>query len=607
MNEKKEQYSLKQSLHFFIQLLVYCQKKNKYIFTAGILYFPAYVAASFLQVYLPKAVLAELEKKQTVLHFITILAAISIPLFVVLFIRDKCKVKIQNNGILILQEMIVEYGQKFLYVEYPFLEAPGFFSRRDDARKALYGRGRDSDAPCLDDFLSILNGMIASLGTALVYVVLISRLSPILTAAILMTSLGTMWTSIKTTKVSYGNLSIMANASRKFDYIAKLTGDFSLAKDVRLYHMNSWLLNTGNKFRKIWLHCKAVALKYSASIQLAAAFFMGIQNLFVYSFLLSRIFSSRISLSDLILYAGASSALSAAFIEWSKQIYQLNQLSIDYGKFCAFLNYGKDELRTTLPPRKEKVTITLEHVSFRFPEMEKDLLHDLNFTVDNGEKLAIVGVNGAGKTTLMKLICGLLTPTEGRILINGKDLAKMPPQERYAWFSCAFQDITFLPLTIAENISMSTLEETDTDKVWNCLAMAGMKEKIENTKCNIYAFMEKDIKEEAVDFSGGERQKLILARALYREASVLILDEPTAALDPLAENDIYLKYAAFSENKTSFFVSHRLSSTRFCDKILLLDNGSIREKGTHEELLEKNGLYAQMFHLQSHYYQEQEA
>lgn len=605
MNQEK--YSLKQSFHSFTELYSYIGKKKKNIYAGFLLYFPAYILAGFLQIYLPKAVLTELENKQTIPHFIMTLTVISLLLFIALFFRDKSKVRLQNDSILIAQEMNMEYARKFLYVEYPFLEEPAFLSHRDNAKKALYGRGMDSDAPCLDDFLPILNDMIASLGTALVYAIMISRLSLILTNVILITSLAAMWTSIRTAKVSYDKLNTMANASRKFHYITDEIGNFSLSKDIRLYHMNSWLLNTGSQFKKIWLHCKAVALKHSASVQLEAAFFMGIQNLFVYLFLLTGIFKSQIRLSDLILYAGASAALSSAFTLWSKHVYQLRQLSIDYGNFSCFLNYGKDETRTALPVKKEKAVITLEHVSFRFPGMERDLLHDLNFTADYGEKLAVVGVNGAGKTTLMKLVCGLLLPTEGRILINGEDIAKMSPQERYAWFSCAFQDISFLPFTIAENISMRTLEDTDEERVWSCLTMAGIKEKIEKTKDNIFAYMEKDINENAVEFSGGERQKLILARALYRMAPVLILDEPTAALDPLAENDIYLKYAAFSEDKTSFFVSHRLSSTKFCDKILLLDGGSIIEQGTHDELLQKDGLYARMFTLQSHYYQEREA
>lgn len=175
----------------------------------------------------------------------------------------------------------------------------------------------------------------------------------------------------------------------------------------------------------------------------------------------------------------------------------------------------------------------------------------MDLTVRKGEKIAIVGVNGAGKTTLMKLACGLLQPVSGRILLNGRDMAQMEAEERYSWFSCAFQDIQFLPLSIRENISM-VKDNTDNSRVWECLKQAGIKEEIGNLPLKLDTLMEKNLNKNAVDFSGGQKQKLILARALYRNAGVLVLDEPTAALDALAENDIYEKYSRFAKVKLHF-------------------------------------------------------
>lgn len=187
----------------------------------------------------------------------------------------------------------------------------------------------------------------------------------------------------------------------------------------------------------------------------------------------------------------------------------------------------------------------------------------------------------------------------------------MEAEERYAWFSCTFQDVQFLPVSIRENIAQkhsgiktNIPPQQEDAAIWNCLEQAGIRQEIEALPKKLDTLLEKSIHENATDFSGGQRQKLILARALYRNAGTLILDEPTAALDALAENEIYEKYAEFAADKTSFFVSHRLSSTRFCDRILLLDGGNIAEEGTHEELLEQQGIYAEMFRMQSKYYQK---
>ncbi len=302
------------------------------------------------------------------------------------------------------------------------------------------------------------------------------------------------------------------------------------------------------------------------------------------------------------------------------------------------MEYGEDTGKGEVPVQKDAPSIVLEHVGFSYPGTEKEVLKDIDLQVRPGEKVAIVGVNGAGKTTLMKLICGLLHPTSGRILINGVDMETMEAEERYVWFSCTFQDVQFLPLSIRENISqeirnadfvregisqkmgdgsqpnmMGSAEERDVEnhlpeyhegdeKIWRCLELAGIRREIEELPDQLDTLLEKNINEDATDFSGGQRQKLILARALYRDAGALILDEPTAALDALAENEIYEKYAEFARGKTSFFVSHRLSSTQFCDRILLLDGGIIAEEGTHDELLAAGGIYGKMFAMQSEYY-----
>ena len=239
----------------------------------------------------------------------------------------------------------------------------------------------------------------------------------------------------------------------------------------------------------------------------------------------------------------------------------------------------------------------------RYPGAEKDTIHNLTLTVHPGEKLAIVGLNGAGKTTLVKLLCGLLDPTQGVVLLNGQDIRALNRKQYYALFSAVFQEFSLLDVTVAEQIAQRR-DGIDPARIADCVQKAGLTAFIEKLPQGLQTHMGRDVYLDGVLFSGGQTQRLMLARALYKGGPILLLDEPTAALDPLAENDIYEKYGAMTAGKTSVFISHRLASTRFCDRIIFLADGDIREEGTHESLLALGGAYAQLFEVQSRYYQE---
>ncbi len=213
------------------------------------------------------------------------------------------------------------------------------------------------------------------------------------------------------------------------------------------------------------------------------------------------------------------------------------------------------------------------------------------------------GLNGAGKTTLVKVMCGFLDPTEGRVLLNGQDIRKYNRRDYYGLFSAVFQEFLIMPTTIATNVAQSE-EEIDMDRVKACLDKAGLKEKVESQPRQYQTLLNREVYEDAIMLSGGESQRLMLARALYKDAPMIILDEPTAALDPIAEADMYAKYHAMTRGKSSVYISHRLASTRFCDRILLMDQAKIIEEGTHEALLALGGRYAELFAVQSKYYQE---
>ncbi|MDE6567375.1 MAG: ABC transporter ATP-binding protein/permease [Lachnospiraceae bacterium] len=593
----------------FCGYLKYIWKENKKLYFLGILYFPAFILANYLQVYLPKLVIKELEERRTPIHLGLSILVLVLILAVAIILRVGMQSRVEYGNSVIAQKMRNDYAEKLLYVDYGCLEDHEFITLRNKVYKSFTGSiGEVHDTGRMTDFLEPLLLVVASLGNILVYAMYICKLSPwLLIFLLFLIPLEAIYVKKVLVKQEIRYAEKGSDAWKKMDYTVRKTEDFSMAKDIRLYQMPEWLLAIIDQYIKEGLVYKAKELKTRLFSGYLNTVLFGLYNGCIFASILYQLWHGNITASDLVFYAGMGPALfQLCGHELMNKIFVLSSVSIAFARFQEFIQYGQDSGRLEVPLQKTAPILQAEHVSFTYPGAERPVLQDLNIRVEAGEKIAIVGVNGAGKTTLMKLFCGLLHPTEGRILLNGRDMEEMEAEERYAWFSCVFQDIQFLPLSIRENISMGVPDDgQDMDtRVWKCLEQAGIRKDIERLTGGLDTMMEKNLNQDAVDFSGGQRQKLILARALYRDAGALILDEPTAALDALAENDIYEKYAEFAGNKTSFFVSHRLSSTRFCDRILLIDGGRVAEEGTHGQLLLAEGLYAKMFAMQSRYYTE---
>lgn len=611
----------------FRKYLKFVWKEKKSLYLYGILFFPAFIAANYFQVYLPGMVIQELEEGKTITFLGISTLAVIAAMLVCIILRVKMMSKIEYGNRMLTEKMQNEYTRKMLYIDYRYLEDKEFLSIRNKTKESLFG-GSIGDAQRkarLVDFMNNLCMVLTTGGNILFYSFYLYELSPWLLLILVVMLFQILFVNkvLKKYEIQYAENG--AASWQKLDYVTRKTEDFTMAKDIRLYQMDVWLSGLVGKYDKERMRYKKKELRLRGTAEILNTAVYGLYyGLFFYS-VLNRMWEGSIGVSDVVFYAGMGPALyHMASRDFYNSIFMLLKISIGFSRFQEYMDYGEDTGQMEVAVKKEAPVISLEHVSFSYPGSSKTVLQDLNLTIPAGEKLAIVGVNGAGKTTLMKLICGLLHPTEGRILLNGTDMEEMEAEERYAWFSCTFQDVQFLPFSIRENISMqvsahsafgeseeseqlaapesSMEDEYVEDRIWECLRMAGMEEDILQLPEQLDTVLEKNINENATDFSGGQRQKLILARALYRNAGVLILDEPTAALDALAENDIYEKYAGFAENKTSFFVSHRLSSTRFCDRILLINGGRVEEEGTHEELLAAKGLYAQMFAVQSRYY-----
>lgn len=395
----------------------------------------------------------------------------------------------------------------------------------------------------------------------------------------------------------------------RLHYVTYRSKDFSNAKDVRIYDMSDFLL------RKIDRHLDDVTGYNIArnnghfiNVLIEDIFKFGV-SLGAYIYLIYLKLNSDMTLGDFSLYFGAITGFGAWLARLVDSISEVISGSHNVSDFRGFIdiedkmNTGKGE---SLPAGNENPPeIELKNLTFFYDGAEKPSVDNLSLKINKGEKIAVVGVNGAGKSTLVKLICGLFVQSEGQILINGTDSRLFNRDEYYKLFSTLFQDCALLPSTVAKNIALSEEAAIDRDRLYKCMELAGIRDKTEALAEKENTLLVREVHDGAVAFSGGELQRLLLARALYKDAPVIILDEPTAALDPIAENEMYLKYSELTQNKTAIYISHRLSSTRFCDRIILMENGRIIESGTHEELLAANGKYAQMFNTQSRYYKEE--
>lgn len=396
---------------------------------------------------------------------------------------------------------------------------------------------------------------------------------------------------------------------RKMNYLESTSKNFDFAKDIRLFNMSKIFrkelgevndtFNTMNKtHHNRWILC---------NVSMETVLF--IQKVLMYSWLVYNVIAGNYQISDFVLYVGLVTTFhnSVGYVNWIYSYLRGNCLLIN--DYRNFIDWEEDKETASEKDghitdiNLDKFEFKFENVSFKYPGHDKYALKNVNLTINDGTKLAVVGVNGAGKTTFIKLIMKLYEPNEGRILLNGIDIKEYNREEYFKLFSPVFQNIECFAMPIFQNISFAKEENTDMDKVNAVLEQSGLKAKIDSYEKGVHTNLLKIFDKEGIDLSGGEKQRLAMARALYKGGKIVILDEPTAALDALAEDRMYREFEKMIQGKTAVFISHRLGSTRFCDKIAMFEDGTIVEEGTHNELMAKNGKYAYMFQIQSQYYE----
>lgn len=451
------------------------------------------------------------------------------------------------------------------------------------------------------------------------YCAIVGTLHPAILAFLGLFFLIEMAAGIRIEEKKQGYKEERARADRRLNYIAYGTRGMKEAKDIRIFSMSGMLKEITEEVIRGKTAVEAKVQRWQFLRGGITALLIFVRNGLACLFLIERYLEGGMSVGDFSLYFGAVVGIGMWLTELSGAVSGFQEAENYVRDFHGFLALPEEEGEGAgrAEPGKPSetgraVSFVWEDVSFSYrsredgEERERPIFRNLNLTIRAGERLAVVGRNGAGKSTLIKLLCGLLEPDRGRILMDGRDIRTIPRAELYGHFSAVFQHSRILPVSVAQNVMLDVREREDREAMWEAIRAAGLEGKVKSLPAREETCLVGQVSEEGTGLSGGQEQRMLLARALYKDAPVLLLDEPTAALDPIAENEIYEKYGELTAGKTSVFVSHRLASTRFCDRILFIEEGRIVESGSHQELMDRNGKYADMFRVQSRYYRERE-
>lgn len=398
---------------------------------------------------------------------------------------------------------------------------------------------------------------------------------------------------------------VLQYARTSLYYNANVIQNYRNGKDVRIYGEQDMILNEYDKNSEGWLNGWEKGIKKILLANFGIEGITLVSNILMYGFAAARAITGTLTVGEITGFVMYFSRIRNGITRVAGGFGELS-INWEYMKYVFdFLDIPDEKYKGTIPTEKRddnEYEFAFHHVSFRYPGSEQYALRDVNLKWKIGEKMALVGKNGCGKSTLIKLLCRLYDPTEGEITLNGIDIRKYRYEDYMALFSVVFQDSGLFCFSMAENVAASV--EYEAERVTDCVVRTGLGEWLDKLDKGIETCLYKNFDEHGVEISGGEAQKLCLARAIYKGAPFIVLDEPTAALDPISEHDIYTKFNDIVGTKTAVYISHRLSSCRFCDEIVVMEKGTVVERGSHNSLLEQGGVYKALWTAQAEYYKD---
>lgn len=559
-----------------------------------------HTAIPFIYLILPKYIIDELASEhrwEQVLKYILILivfiALSKIVMWSITYIRNT-------------SDAICNMKNTSVYIDY-FLKME--YSKLEDSKYKDLGMKVMNNVNAVSFVDGTVTPFLINLFQLIGYSYIITQLHPLIIVLILLIIFFNSKITKRLQKIGYDFEPISTNLGRKSTYLFNSMIRFDFGKEIRINEASEWLKAKYESETANYL--TEVNKRYNNEFKydLLKCVINIFQTIVMYGYSAYMAVINMISIGDFSVYLGAITNFTGSFNEFISKFVQLKYLSDyvndykQYKELVSSLN-EKDNYIEFQPDKENKYTIEFKNVSFKYPNTEKFVLKDVSIKVESGTRLSIVGYNGAGKTTFIKLLCRLYKPTSGAIYLNGVDISTIDYDQYRDVLAVVFQDYQLFSFSVKENIVLNS--EYDESRVNEAIEKSGLKEKIKSLNKGLNTSIGREFDEEGIEFSGGEGQKLACARAFYRDSPVVILDEPTASLDPIAESKLYERFNNIIGDKTAIYISHRLASVKFCDNIAVFADGNIVEYGTHSELMKIDGVYAEMFSKQAQYYVETE-
>ncbi len=553
----------------------------------------------FLSIYFLPAIIAELMGNKDVNRLFFLAAALVILEFVVSIFNAICRTSVERYGQKFTNHFNTVLSKRIMELDFQMTEDKKALDQLELARNGMswYSGGMNG---LMDSLFGMLSGFLTLLGV----VVIILTKAPIVLLISVVVVLLTAVINAKLNLIEQEFYKKLAKINRVFGYLGWNLADFRYGKDIRLYEAKDMMVGKWSRFTDDLYRENTQTANKQLPMQLYKVGVNILHDVAIYFYLGVMAIFGKITIAACIQMITSATTFTNSLNSITSSYQDMVKKSNYANEFVKFMDYPGAMPKGTKPVKEGKHIFEFRGVSFSYPGSEVQVLKKVNLTIHEGEHLSVVGLNGAGKTTLVKLLCRLYDPVEGEILMDGTNIQEYEYEAYMKVFAPVFQDFKLFAFTIKENLllkdDISKEEEMAADQT---LQRIGMSEKVASFPNGLDTVLFKFFEKDGIEPSGGEQQKLAISRALYKDAPVVILDEPTAALDPIAEYEIYRQFENLVNGKTAIYISHRLSSCQFCDRIAVFSEGSVKEYGTHEELVKlSGGIYAQMFEAQAQYY-----